>query len=1075
MKQIPAAESQHSGGEEVFVFPLSFAQERLWFMDQLLPGNRLFNLNTALRLRTALEVDALERSINEIVRRHETLRTRFTVIDFQPVQVVVPSLRLKVPLVDLSGLPPAERECEATRLANEEAHRPFDLTKSPLLRVSLLRLGREDHVLLVTMHHIVSDGWSMGIFWNELSAIWSAFARGRPSPLPELPLQYADFALWQREWLQGAVLEEQLLFWKKNLAGAPVTELPHDYVRPSVQSFSGATHVFTLPNEVSAGLEQLCKREGATLFMILLAAFQTLLHRYTGEEDIVVGSYIAGRNRAEVEGLIGFFLNSLVMRVDTSGGPTFREMIARVRAGTLKAYAHQDMPFAKLVEKLQPERDLSRNPLFQVMFQLLNVPTLSRFQSGAKPELLSTQQRTAVFDLSCMLSQTPDGLTGHFEYNTDLFRPETIERLANHYQRLLASAVAAPDTQISRLEFLSAGERRRLLVDWSRGSTTHSAHTSVVNLFEAQAARRADKAALIFGKESVTFGELNRRANRLARFLKKLGVGRESVIAICLERSLDVVALLGIFKAGAAYLPLDPAYPEERLLSMLRDSGAAMVLTRKEFRPLLKRYSGNIVDLGEECDAIDAQDDTNLNDLPSAPNDLAYAIFTSGSTGEPKGVAVEHRQLLNRFTWMWARYPFVKGEVGCLTTSLSFVDSIWEFFGPLLQGVPSVIIPDATVKDPLALVRSLASNRVTRIWLVPSLLRAVLAGCPDLGNRLPALKFWVSSGEVLTGDIVEEFRRALPHAELFNLYGTSEVWDVTWFDTRETNGHRVSIGRPIDNMEVYVLDRQMQPVPPGVTGELYVSGTGLARGYIKQPDLTEAAFIPSPWQSGARLYKTGDLAAWLPDGNLDYIGRIDSQVKIRGFRIEPSEIEMLIAQIPGVEQAIVALQKNDMEDARLVAYFASTGVAPNAATIRVSLRQKLPEFMIPADFVRVRQFLLTPSGKIDRRNLPNLGDIEPEIAEGYTAPRNSLEQKIADIWKEVLRREKVGINDNFFDLGGHSLLIFKVHGKLQRLGKKHITITDLFRYPTVTSLAQFCAAGDIHKSVRQKRNAATRA
>ena len=655
-------------------------------MDQLLPGNRLFNLNTALRLRTALEVDALERSINEIVRRHETLRTRFTVIDFQPVQVVVPSLRLKVPLVDLSGLPPAERECEATRLANEEAHRPFDLTKSPLLRVSLLRLGREDHVLLVTMHHIVSDGWSMGIFWNELSAIWSAFARGRPSPLPELPLQYADFALWQREWLQGAVLEEQLLFWKKNLAGAPVTELPHDYVRPSVQSFSGATHVFTLPNEVSAGLEQLCKREGATLFMILLAAFQTLLHRYTGEEDIVVGSYIAGRNRAEVEGLIGFFLNSLVMRVDTSGGPTFREMIARVRAGTLKAYAHQDMPFAKLVEKLQPERDLSRNPLFQVMFQLLKRPTLSRFQSGAKPELLSTQQRTAVFDLSCMLSQTPDGLTGHFEYNTDLFRPETIERLANHYKRLLASAVAAPDTQISRLEFLSAGERRRLLVDWSRGSTTHSAHTSVVHLFEAQAARRPGKAALIFGKESVTFGELNRRANRLARFLKKLGVGRESVIAICLERSLDVVALLGIFKAGAAYLPLDPAYPEERLLSMLRDSGAAMVLTRKEFRPLLKRYSGNIVDLGEECDAIDAQDDTNLNDLPSAPNDLAYAIFTSGSTGQPKGVAVEHRQLLNRFTWMWARYPFVKGEVGCLTTSLSFVDSIWEFFGPLLQG-----------------------------------------------------------------------------------------------------------------------------------------------------------------------------------------------------------------------------------------------------------------------------------------------------------------------------------------------------------------------------------------------------
>ena len=1075
MKQIPGAESQHSGGEEVFVFPLSFAQERLWFMDQLLPDNGLFNLNTALRLRMALEVDALERSINEIVRRHETLRTKFTVIDFQPVQVVVPSLRLKVPLVDLSGLPPTEREREATRLANEEAQRPFDLTQSPLLRVSLLRLGRKDHVLFVTMHHIVSDGWSMGIFWNELSAIWSAFGQGRPSPLPELPLQYADFALWQREWLQGAVLDEQLSFWKKNLAGAPVTELPHDFARPAIQSFSGAEHVFTLPNELSTALEQLCKRVGATLFMILLAAFQTLLHRYTGEEDIVVGSYIAGRNRVEVEGLIGFFLNSLVMRVDASGDPTFREMIARVRGGTLKAYAHQDVPFAKLVEELQPERDLSRNPLFQVMFQLLNVPTLSRFQSGAKPELLSTERKTAVFDLSCMFSQTPDGLTGHFEYNTDLFRPETIERLANHYQRLLASAVATPDTQISRLEFLSADERRRLRVEWSRGSTTHFAHTSVVQLFEAQAARHPDKTALIFRKERVTFGELNRRANRLARFLKKLGVGREDVVAICLERSLDVVALLSAFKAGAAYLPLDPAYPEERLLSMLWDSDAAMVLTRKKFRRLLERYSGNIVDLDEECDAIGAQAATNLEDLPSAPSDLAYIIFTSGSTGQPKGVVVEHRQLLNRFTWMWVRYPFVKGEVGCLTTSLSFVDSIWEFFGPLLQGVPSVIIPEATVKDPLALVRSLASNRVTRIWLVPSLLRAMLASCRDLGTRLPALKFWVSSGEVLTGELVDQFRRALPHAKLFNLYGTSEVWDVTWFDTRDTNRQRVSIGRPIDNMEVYVLDRQMQPVPPGVTGELYIGGTGLARGYVKQPDLTEMAFIPSPWQSGARLYKTGDLAAWLPDGNLDYLGRVDSQAKIRGFRIEPGEIETLIAQIPGVEQAVVVLQKNDVQDARLVAYFTSTSVAPNAATIRASLRQKLPEFMMPADFIRVRRFLFTPSGKIDRRNLPNLGNIERGIPDGYAAPRNSVEQKIADIWKEVLRREKVGINDNFFDLGGHSLLIFKVHGKLQRLGKKHIAITDLFRYPTVTSLAQFCAAVDVQKSVRQKPKAATRA
>jgi amino acid adenylation domain-containing protein len=1052
------ASVEAGAAEEVFVFPLSFGQERLWFMDQVLPENPLFNLNIPLRLRQRLNPSIPTRALNEIVRRHESLRTRIAIMDGRPVQLVSATLKHALPVIDLRRLPAADREREASRLANEEAQRPFDLARGPLLRTTLLQLREDDFVLLVTMHHIISDGWSLGIFWNELSAIWAAFAAGKPSPLPEPSIQYGDFAVWQREWLRGPVLEEQLAFWRAKLRDAPTLQFPADFPRPVVQTFSGALHPLALSVELTDGLRNLAQLAGTTLFMTLLAGFEALLHRYSGQEDIVTGTYIAGRNRAEAEGVIGFFLNSLVLRLDAAGDPTFREVLARVRATTLEAYSHQDVPFEKLVEELQPERDLGRNPFFQVMFQLLNVPTLSRFEQGEKPELLKTQRGTAVFDISCMLAESAGGLDGHLEFNTDLFKPETIAQMGRHFEALLAAAVSNPDCRLSELPMLSSAERKAML-QISRGEVvTLPNGESVVVLFEEQAARHGEQTALIFGEETRSFKQINEQANRLARILQKLGVGCETLVGICLERSFDLYALLAVFKAGGAYLPLDPTYPSERLLFMLRDSGARVLVTREKFMPLFKDYTGKLVSLDAVAAELDASDRANLP-CATTPGNLAYAIYTSGSTGQPKGVAVAHRQLLNRFAWMWRTHPFSDGEVGCQKTALGFVDSIWEIFGPLLRGVPIVIVPDAEVKDPPALVRTLSRHRVTRIWLVPALLRVILHAHRNLQRRLPSLKMWVSSGEPLSAEMAQEFAAAMPHARLYNLYGTSEVWDVTWHEVTACDGPRVPIGRPIDGMQAYVLDRHRQPQPPGVVGDLYVGGVGLSRGYINRAELNAQRFVCDPFSDdpNARLYKTGDLAAWLADGTIDLLGRADQQTKIRGFRIEPGEIESLLMQTPGVRQAVVVPREDASGEHRLVAYFTSEhGEKPSQAKLRQFLRSKLPEPMIPVRFVRLAEFPLTASGKIDKRQLPSPNGQLVEESRGFIPPENMMEQKIATLWRDVLRRDEIGIDDNFFDLGGHSLLVYQIFAKLRLDVDKPLAITDLFHYPTVRSLAKFC-------------------
>ena len=1038
--------------------PLSFAQQRLWFMDQLLPSNPLFNLNTAHRVRAQLDAAVLERSLNAIVARHEALRTTFAAVDGQPVQLVARSHRLALPVVDLSVLPEREREARALRLATEEAQRPFDLARGPLVRATVLRLNREEYIFLLTMHHIVSDGWSMGIFWKELSTLFSAFAAGKPSPLPELPVQYADFAVWQREWLQGEVLETQWRYWKTQLADLPVLQLPTDRPRPAVQTFRGVTHSLKLPMSLTTAVKALSQREGVTLFMTLLAAFQALLYRYTGQDDVVMGSYIAGRNRAEIEGLIGFFLNTLVLRGDLAGNPTFRELLSRVRKMTLEAYAHQDVPFAKLVEELQPERDLSRNPLFQVVFQLLNVPTLS--QGAATSTMLEVHRGTTIFDLTCTLWESAEGLSGHLEYSTDLFEAGTMARMAEHYQTLLEGVVAHPEQRLSELPLLSEAERCQILKEWNATSKEYSYERGIVDLFEAQVAQNPQATAFIYEGEGLQYGELNRRANQLAHYLRSLGVGPEVFVGVCLERSLEfVVALWGVLKAGGAYLPLDPSYPPGRLAFMLEDGRASVLLTEKKFAAMFPAPKACVVCLDAEEETIAGQSESDPLQGTTAEH-LAYVIYTSGSTGQPKGVAVEHKQLLNRLAWMWETYPFEAHEVGGQKTALNFVDSLWELLGPLLRGIPTVIIPERIVQDPYALVEILAHYRITRLWVVPSLLRMMLDAYPDLQGRLPALRFWVTSGEAISVELWERFRQLLPGSVLYNLYGTSEVWDVTWYDPRRQQGPlwRVPLGRPISNVQCYVLDSRLQPVPIGVAGELHVGGVGLARGYLGRPELTAEKFIPHPFSSGpgARLYKSGDLVRYLPEGNIEFLGRMDQQVKIRGFRIELGEVEALLSQHPAVREAVVVSQDDSMGEKRLVAYAV---IRPEAALtppeLRTFLRKKLPEHMLPAAFVILDKLPLTPNGKVDRRALPAPDKATRQPEETYTAPQTNLEEVITTVWQEVLALDRIGIDDNFFDLGGHSLLMIQIHTRLNQLLSKELSVVDLFRFPTVSSLAGY--------------------
>jgi len=1033
-------------------FPLSFAQRRLWFLDQLVPGSASYNMDTALRLRMPLDVDALVRSLNEIVQRHGSLRTTFRAVDGEPVQVVAPELEIVIPVIDLGGLDETRREAEAVRLATEEARRPFDLAEGPLIRASLLRLGADHYIFLLTLHHIVSDGWSMEVLFRELSELYAAYAAGQSSALAELPIQYVDYAVWQRQWLQGTVRDQQLAYWKKQLAGVVPLELPTDRPRPPVQSFEGAYHALTLPPRIVEGLRRLAQAEDATLFMVLLAAFQLLLARYSSQQDIAVGSPIAGRNRAETEGLIGFFVNTLVLRIDLSDDPTFRELLRRVREVALGGYAHQDLPFEILVDEFQPQRDLSHTPLFQVGFSLQNrIGDESQLlrrprQDQNTVSALVVQAGTAKFDLTLLAEEARDGVSLVFEYRTDLFEHDSVRRLASHYVTLLHGVIADPTSRVWRLPLLNAAERTQLLTEWGHTETAAVRFECVHRMFEAQARNHPDAPALVFGNERLTYADVNAQANRLAYYLQSAGVGVDARVGICIRRSPDmIVALLATMKAGGAYVPLDPEYPDERLAFMVADADLHVVLSEQQLAPRLAKWCDRVVSVDATRDAIAALPVQNpLSDVTG--DDLAYVIYTSGSTGRPKGVQITHRSVCNVADAALQLLPLLPSDRVLQFASLSFDASVcemlmaWSSGAALCVGTREELLPG----PPLA--SFMRDQKVSAVLLPPSALSML---SPD---DIPDVRTVCVCGEAFHADLVE---RWAPGRGFFNLYGPTESTIFVTAAECRNGRRRPEIGRPIRNSEAFVLDRHGEPVPIGVPGELYVGGAGLARGYLKRPELTAERFVRHPFNAdlSARLYRTGDLVRFLPDGRLEFLGRVDQQVKVRGFRIELSEIESTLAEHPDLRDVVVLAREDRPGDKRLVAYVVGrSSEPPSAATLREFLKLRLPAYMLPSAFVALDRMPVLPSGKIDRLALPAPDGVRPD-GEAFVAPRTALERSVSELWQELLEIDRIGIDDNFFDLGGHSLLIVRLQAKLQRVFSRQLSIIELFQFPTVRTLA----------------------
>ncbi|HEX9936858.1 MAG TPA: amino acid adenylation domain-containing protein, partial [Longimicrobium sp.] len=1043
--------------ERTDVLPLSFAQERLWFLDRLRPGEISYNLPFALRLRGALDVAALERSLGEIVRRHDALRTVFRERDGSPVQVIAPFDGFRLTRIDLSHLPEETREAEVQRelVAEGGAARPFDLSAGPLFRVSLLRLAAEEHVLLISQHHIVSDGWSMGALYRELAALYAAYREGRESPLSELAVQYADYAVWQREQVEGRVLERQLAYWRERLAGAPeLLELPTDHPRPPVQTYRGATVPVEVSPELLERLQALGRGEGATLYMTLLGAFQVLLSKYSGSDDIVVGTPIAGRTRREVEELIGFFVNTLVLRTDLAGDPSFREVLRRAREVTLGAYEHQEVPFERLVAELQPERSLSHTPLFQVILTLQTAGGGIDALPGLAVSLVEAERVSAKFDLSLELTPTSRGLRGGLTYPTDLFERSTIDRMLGHLSRVLEQVAADADVRLSELELLGPAERALVLDAWNRTEAEYPADRCIHQLFEAQAARTPDGVAATCEGDSLTYRELNEAANRLAHHLIRRGVGPEVRVGLCLERSLEmVVAILAVLKAGGAYVPLDPSYPADRLAFTLSDAGVPVVLVQESVRAILPAVDGvEIVSMDDVSGQLAAESAENP-ESGAGPDSLAYVIYTSGSTGTPKGALIEHRNVAPLFSATDAWFGFGPGDVWTLFHSCAFDFSVWEIWGALLYGGRVVVVPFDVSRDPEAFHALVQREGVTVLNQTPSAFRQFIRADAERGGDL-ALRVVVFGGEALEPASLREWveRRGADTPRLVNMYGITETTVHVTFRplSREDvfGGSGSPIGVRIPDLHLYVLDPARRPVPIGVPGELYVGGGGVARGYLNRPELTAQRFVENPFGAG-KLYRTGDRVRWLADGTLDYMGRLDEQVKIRGFRIELGEIEAALLGHAGVRECAV-LVRDDAGDRRVVAYVVGDA---EAEALRAHLRRGLPEYMVPAAFVLIEALPLTPNGKLDRKALP-APEGEAYAAREYEAPADETEQALAEIWAEVLRVDRVGRRDNFFDLGGHSLLAVQVISRVRQVLEVKVALARLFVRPVLEDFAQ---------------------
>jgi aspartate racemase len=1041
--------------------PLSFAQQRLWFLEQMEGALTAYNLPVAWRLRGPLNREALRRALEAIIRRHEPLRTTFAVVEEEPVQVIGALERFELPLEDLRGLATDQQAAVVVQRRTAEAERPFDLTRDLLLRASLLRLAEDEHVLLLTLHHIAADGWSVEVvLWRELRALYDASCRDEDAGLPELPVQYADYAVWQRKQLEGEGLAELLQYWREQLQGLSALELPTDRPRPGRPSYRGARHDFTLGPDLIRQLQALGQAEGVTLHMTLLAAFQALLARYSGQEDIAVGTPIAGRNHAALEDLIGFFVNTLVLRMDLAGDPTFRELLARVRQVSLAAYDHQDLPFEQLVEELRPARHLNRNPLVQVLFQLLSFSGQGLTLRDLEVLRLPQSSGRARFDLEMHVwqpAEREERLEGTVVYSTDLFDAATIERLVGHFVMLLEGVAADADQRLSALPLLTETERGQLLVEWNETAVAYPADKGVHQLFEEQVERTPGAVAVVFEGQELTYRELNERANQLAHHLRSLGVGPETLVGLCLERSPElVVGILGILKAGGAYVPLDRDYPLQRLEFMLTEARVGVLVTQHSLLGRLPATGCQVICL--DTDAAKLQSEACSNPLLDVgADDLAYVLFTSGSTGQPKGVAVRHASIA-RLVFGNDYTKFGPDRVFLQLAPVSFDASTFELWGALLHGAKLVIAPPS-LPDFRHLEELLQRHRVTTLWLTATLFNQVVDHYPQ---ALRGVAEVLTGGEALSVQHICRAQATLgSRVQLINGYGPTEC---TTFATcyrippqLAPATASIPIGRPIANTQVYVLDKRRVPVPIGVPGELYLGGPGLARGYLNRPELTAECFVAHPFDDapGARLYRTGDLCRWRADGNLEFLGRLDDQVKLRGYRIELGEIEAALNQHPAVAQSAVALREDSPGDKRLVAFFVSAGtVALDFNDLTHHLRTRLPGYMVPSAIVPLEAFPLTPSGKVNRQRLESLPLAWAPPTPERQVPRNPMEAVLHAVWRELLNGRPFGVRDDFFALGGHSLLAVTMVARVEQLCGRKLPLAKVFERATIEHLSQ---------------------